>query len=157
MERWIGAGRLHVSWIEKLRNYRKVADQTRYRACHGSAEMLARDPWRFPLARVRGELGADGVARVTTQALFDLLEVSQGNRGAAACRRLARLMRSLGWSGVRVRGLTRGGYLEQVRGWARDPRDRRVTSRPSANDPFASFRVKAIEANVNRTDGVSHG
>jgi hypothetical protein len=27
----------------------------------------------------------------------------------------------LGWTAVRVRGLTRGGYLEQVRGYCRQP------------------------------------
>jgi hypothetical protein len=28
-------------------------------------------------------------------------------------------MAELGWTAVRVRGLTRGGYIEQVRGFAR--------------------------------------
>ena len=35
---------------------------------------------------------------------------------------VAKLMAELGWTAVRVRGLTRGGYLEQVRGY-REPRD----------------------------------
>ena len=30
-------------------------------------------------------------------------------------------MSELGWMAVRVRGLTRGGYLEQVRGYCREP------------------------------------
>jgi hypothetical protein len=30
------------------------------------------------------------------------------------------VMAQLGWTAVRVRGVTRGGYLEQVRGYARD-------------------------------------
>ena len=30
-------------------------------------------------------------------------------------------MAELGWTGVWVRGLTRGGYLEQVRGYCREP------------------------------------
>ena len=34
-----------------------------------------------------------------------------------------RLMAELGWTAVRVRGLTRGGYLEQVRGYCRDARN----------------------------------
>ena len=34
---------------------------------------------------------------------------------------LAKLMAELGWMAVRVRGLTRGGYLEQVRGYCRQP------------------------------------
>ena len=34
----------------------------------------------------------------------------------------------LGWTAVRVRGLTRGGYLEQVRGYARDARNQHRSS-----------------------------
>jgi hypothetical protein len=47
--------------------------------------------------------------------------VARRSRGAGACRRLAKLMADLGWTAVRVRGLTRGGYLEQVRGYCREP------------------------------------
>lgn len=90
-------------------------------------ELAARkaDPWRLRLERVRGKVGDDGIERITTQMLFDILEVPQRSRGAGACRRLAKLMAAeLGWAAVRVRGLTRGGYLEQVRGYARDARCR---------------------------------
>ena len=79
------------------------------------------DPWRLPLERVRGKVGDDGIERITTQLLFDILEVPQHSRGAGACRRLAKLMAELGWMAARVRGLTRGGYLEQVRGYCREP------------------------------------
>ena len=54
--------------------------------------------------------------------LFDILDVPQRSRGAGACRRLAKIMAELGWTAVRVRDLTRGGYLEQVRGYARNAR-----------------------------------
>src|SRR5271155_900431 len=84
------------------------------RAKLAAAEPL--DPWCHTLERVRGRLGDDGVERITTQLLFDILGVPQRSRGAGACRRLAKLMADLGWTAVRVRGLTRGGYLEQVRG-----------------------------------------
>ncbi len=80
------------------------------------------DPWRQPLERLRGQVGDDGVERVTTQAVLDVLEVPQRARRSGTYRRLAKLMAELGWSAVRVRGLTRGGYLEQVRGFARCPR-----------------------------------
>lgn len=80
------------------------------------------DPWALRLARVRGKIGDDGVERISTQALFDHLEVFQRSRGAGACRRLAKVMRELGWVPVRVRDLTRGGYKEQIRGYARDAR-----------------------------------
>jgi hypothetical protein len=101
-----------LSFMEKLR-------QTQ-------AEVIAQnaDPWRLPLERVRGKIGDDGIERITTQQLFDILEVPQRSRGAGACRRLAKLMADLAWMAVRVRGLTRGGYLEQVRGYARDPGSR---------------------------------
>ena len=73
------------------------------------------DPWLAPLQRVRGKIGDDGIERISTQTLFDYLEVRQPNRGAGACCRLASAMRELGWSPVRVRGLTRGAYLENIR------------------------------------------
>jgi hypothetical protein len=82
------------------------------------------DPWALRLERVRGTVGDDGIERITTQNVFDILEVPQGDRGAGACRRLARLMSEHGWMPIRLRGLTRGAYLEQVRGYARDARSR---------------------------------
>ena len=98
-----------MSWIGKLEKAR--------------AEIAARDadPWRLPLERLHGKIGDDGIERITTQLLFDILEVPQRSRGAGGCRRLAKLMAQLGWTAVRVRGLTRGGYLEQVRGYCREP------------------------------------
>lgn len=97
-----------MSWLGKLEN--------------AKAEMAARtaDPWRLRLERVRGQVGDDGIERISTQTLFDHLEVFQRSRGAGACRRLAHVMRELGWTPVRVRDLTRGGYLEQVRGYAKE-------------------------------------
>jgi len=104
---------LGMSWLDKLRE--------------AQAEMAARnaDQWRMPLERLHGRIGADGIERVTTQTVFDILEIPQRSRGAGACRRLAKLMSQLGWTAVRVRGLTRGGYREQVRGYCRDARNGR--------------------------------
>jgi hypothetical protein len=68
---------------------------------------------------LRGQLGDDGVERVTTQRVLDLLDIPQRARRSGTYRRLAKLMTELGWSAIRVRGLTRAGYLEQVRGFAR--------------------------------------
>ena len=99
-----------TSWTQKLEE--------------AQAKIAARraEPWRLRLERVRGKVGDDGVERISTQMLFDHLEVLQRSRGAGACRRLARVMRELGWTPVRVRDLTRGGYKEQVRGYCRDAR-----------------------------------
>jgi hypothetical protein len=101
-----------MSWLSKLEK--------------AKVEMAARngDPWRLPLERVRGKIDYDGLERVSSQTLLDMLEVPQRSRGAGACRRLAKLMAELGWTAVRVRDLTRGGYKEQVRGYCRDTRCR---------------------------------
>ena len=98
-----------MSFLDKLHDERaKIAERNS-------------DPWRLALERVRGKIGDDGIERITTQIVFDILEVPQRCRGAGACRRLAKLMAELGWTAVQVRSLTRGGYLEQVRGYCREP------------------------------------
>ena len=85
----------------------------------GAAEHV--DPWRLTLERVRGKVDFfDGLERVSSQTLLDLLEVPQRNRTAGTFRRLSKVMAELGWTAVRVRDLTRGGYKEQVRGYCRD-------------------------------------
>jgi hypothetical protein len=106
-----------MSFLEKLERAR--------------VEALARDadPWRVPLERLRGRIGDDGIERITTQAVFDILEIPQRSRGAGACRRLSRLLVGLGWAPVRVRDFSRGGYLEQVRGYCRQAGHRSTPSR----------------------------
>jgi hypothetical protein len=96
-----------MSWVGKMKAH---------------AEMAVRDadPWRLRLERLRGKVGDDGVERIATQAVFDLLEIPQRNRRAGACRRLAKLMRSLGWAPIKARGLNQRGFLEQIRGYAGD-------------------------------------
>ena len=81
------------------------------------------DPWRLTLERVRGRVDFyDRLERVSSQTLLDLLEVPQRNRTAGTYRRLAKVMAELGWTAVRARDLTRGGYKEQVRGYCREAR-----------------------------------
>ena len=101
-----------MSWLGKLEK--------------AKAEMAALnvDPWKFPLERVRGHIDFDGLERVTSQTLLDLLEVPPAQpESGPVYRRIAKLMAELGWTAVRVRDLTRGGYKEQVRGYARDTRN----------------------------------
>ena len=81
------------------------------------------DPWRLTLERVRGKVDFfDKLERIGSQTLLDLLEVPQRKRTAGTFRRLAKVMAELGWTAVRVRDLTRGGYKEQIRGYCRDAR-----------------------------------
>jgi hypothetical protein len=92
------------------------------KAAQANHEAQTSDPWRLPLERVRGTIGFDGLERISTQTLLDVLEVPQRQRTAGAFRHLAKLMAELGWTAVRVRDITRGGYLEQVRGYVRTSR-----------------------------------
>jgi hypothetical protein len=98
---------------------KKVSLLGKLRAERLAIEALA-DPWAAPLQRVRGKVEFDGLERVSTQTLLDMLEVPQQSRTAGTYRRLASLMAELGWTAVRVRDLTRGGYKEQVRGYVRN-------------------------------------
>ena len=77
------------------------------------------DPWRLRLERVRGTTGFDGLERISTQTLLDILEVPQRKRTAGSYRHLASLMAEFGWSAVRVRDFNGRGFKEQVRGYLR--------------------------------------
>ena len=101
-----------MSFVEKLRAAQVEAAQPV-------------DPWRLRLERVRGTTGFDGLERISTQTLLDILEIPQRKRTAGAYRHLAKIMSELGWAAVRVRDLTRGGYKEQVRGYVRTAPSRR--------------------------------
>ena len=61
------------------------------------------DPWRMRHERVRGTMGFDALERISTQPGHP-----GGSSAPADCGH--------GWTAVRVRDLTRGGYREQVRG-----------------------------------------
>jgi hypothetical protein len=93
-----------------------------------------REPWLTRLERVRGKIDFfDGLERISTQCLLDILEIPQAGRRAGTYRRLSKAMAMLGWNPVRVRDLTRGGYLEQVRGYCRDPRRQRPSALPDGH------------------------
>jgi hypothetical protein len=119
-----------MSWLAKLRQslpqtavrpetsrmpFTKQLEQAK-----AQVQAVNADPWKLRLERVRGKVGDDGIERVSTQTVFDFLEVPQRRRGAGACRRLANLMRELGWSPIKARGMTQSGFRDQVRGYARD-------------------------------------
>jgi hypothetical protein len=86
-------------------------------------EALARnaEPWRLPLERLRGKVADDGIERISTQAIFTAFWMCHSaTGGAGACRRLAKLMRELGWSPIKARGLNQAGFRDQIRGYAKD-------------------------------------
>jgi hypothetical protein len=74
------------------------------------------DPWRRMLERA---LPADVVC-TSTVALLDLLGFPATTANA---RRLARSMRSMGWTGIKSRHLRPGGWRgTECRGWVRPSR-----------------------------------
>ena len=77
--------------------------------CLFTAAAEATDPWRLKLEHVPGKVDFfDGLERISSQTLVNLLEVPQRNRTAGTFRRLAKVMAELGWTAARVRDLTRG-------------------------------------------------
>jgi hypothetical protein len=91
------------------------------RSAQAEAELAPQpsDPWRLRLERVRGKTGFDGLERISTQTVLDIIEIPQRERTAGAYRHLAGLMTELGWTAVRVRDFNRSGYKEQIRGYVR--------------------------------------
>ncbi|HEY6383969.1 MAG TPA: hypothetical protein VIY07_19445 [Pseudolabrys sp.] len=71
---------------------------------------MATDPWLLRLEGPKGKKWDDGIERISTQSVFAILEVPYRFRTAGACRRLSKLMRDLGWSPIKARGLTPGGF-----------------------------------------------
>jgi hypothetical protein len=62
------------------------------------------DPWHLRLEGLKGKIWDDGIERVSTQTMFDVLEVPHRSRTAGACRRLAKLMLELGWHPIKAGG-----------------------------------------------------
>ena len=97
-----------MSWLGRLHQVR--------------AELAERsaDPWRKKL-----EGAVRGIEAISTAALLDLLRVP-ATTGTA--RRLAKIMRSMGFIPIKSRRLMPGGFRDTVtRGWARPIRETRST------------------------------
>lgn len=96
------------SFIQQLRD-----------AAHSAKASSKEDPWMPTLRKIKGKVGQDGVERISTADVFDILEVSVGARPALTVR-LSRVMHKLGWKNIRARGLNPGSYRDRVRGYARE-------------------------------------
>jgi hypothetical protein len=77
------------------------------------------DSWLPTLRKLKGRVGADGVERIATYDVFDALEIPMRHRPTQTVR-LSKLMRRLGWTNIRARGLNPGSYRDRVRGYARE-------------------------------------
>jgi hypothetical protein len=96
------------SFLQTLRDITQAARNT-----------PAEDPWEPTLRRLKGRVAPDGVARISTNDVFDALEIPMRRRPSLTVR-LSRVMRRLGWMNVRARGLNPGSYRDRVRGYARE-------------------------------------
>ena len=94
-----------MSFIESLQNARQNIEPS--------------DPWTAPLRSIRGQIGHDGVERISTEAIFDKLDIPPLRRTPEAAKRLRGLMIDLGWTPVRARAVTARGRAARVRGYAR--------------------------------------
>jgi hypothetical protein len=135
-----------VSWLGKLEK--------------AQAEIAARStdhPWKLRLQRVRGKVDYDGLERVSTQTLLDILEVPQNRRTAGTYRIVSRLMAELGWMPVRVRALTRGAYLEQVRGYCRHARNEHRSNMSDRNrTPAHDLGDRISNSSQTRSEKTGH-
>jgi hypothetical protein len=77
------------------------------------------DPWTSALRNVKGNLGTDGVSRIATEQVFDVLELPRLQRTPEAGKRIRAIMVELGWTAVRARHVTSRGRASRVRGYAR--------------------------------------
>jgi hypothetical protein len=79
----------------------------------------AEDPWEPTLRKLKGRIAPDGVERTSTNDVFDALEIPMRRRPSLTVR-LSRVMRHLGWTSIRARGLNPSSYRDRVRGYARE-------------------------------------
>jgi len=112
---WVCLRRRRITRWRDLMSFRELLRQTR-----AQANARPADPWHLRLEGLKGKKWDDGIDRISTQAVFEILEVPHRSRTAGACRRLAKLMREFGWHPIKARGITSGGFRDQVRGYARD-------------------------------------
>jgi hypothetical protein len=121
---WFAVGGANGGIMRALTFRERLRDEAAKAAAAETA-----DPWRLRLERVHGRVDYyDKLERISSQTLLDFLEIPQRNRTAGTYRRLSKIMGELGWGAVRVRDLTRGGYLKQVRGYCRDTRNQHIRS-----------------------------
>ena len=102
-----GATRRRPSFIGQLRE---------------SVELLrarAQDPWAGLLRDLQGRRGSDNIERISTEGVFDFLNLKAVERTPEAGKRVKLIMMGLGWIWVRGRDVRSTGSAGRVRGYAR--------------------------------------
>ena len=94
-----------MSFVDRLRDNRET--------------ITPPDLWIVPLRTIGGEVGHDRLERISTDRVFELLDIPRLKRTPEAAKRLKLLMVDLGWTPVRSRHVTSRGRAARVRGYAR--------------------------------------
>lgn len=94
-----------MSFIERLREARNPITPS--------------NPWLRVLRKIKGQRGIDGLERISTEHVFERLDIPPGKRTPQAAKQVCQLMIDLGWSPTRVRAATSRGRATRVRGYAR--------------------------------------
>jgi hypothetical protein len=77
------------------------------------------DLWTITLDNITGRLGSDGVERISTEMVFEWLDVPPFKRTPELAEKIRYLMVRQGWVPVRARHATSKGHAARVRGYAR--------------------------------------
>src|SRR5947209_5887399 len=77
------------------------------------------DPWLEKLTGLKGEINSRGDEQISSEAILNILEISQRERHTGAHRRISNFMKGLGWQSARIVG--HDG--RQVRGYVRQSPD----------------------------------
>jgi hypothetical protein len=93
------------AFLERLREARQIIKPS--------------DPWTAPLRNIRGQVGHDGLERISTESAFEQLDLPRLRRTPEAAKRLKGLMVMMGWTPVRSRHVNSRGRAARVRGYAR--------------------------------------
>jgi len=83
------------------------------------ANLKPSDPWSERLRKLRGRVGNDGVERLSTDAIYEALDLSLFQRTPEAGKRIKAILLEIGWTPVRSRHVTSNGHASRVRGYAR--------------------------------------
>lgn len=79
------------------------------------------DEWKPILIKAKGTVGLSNIERVSTEALFDLIDLPKVKRTPEAAKRLRRIMEELGWVATRAPSrITQRGRAGRVRGYSRE-------------------------------------
>ncbi len=76
-------------------------------------------PWVHRLYGLEGRVGPDGVERVSTEQVFELLSLPLADRTPSSARTLRPIMASLGWTATRLLSASARGGIGRARGYTR--------------------------------------